>query len=90
MTEPRERDTDSLWVTDAEMIRRLGVPEKIARERIRFLDVGASRNGFPQKNTFWGNRRYWPAVKAYFDKVGGVTMPASQQKMEAPGDRRTA
>lgn len=90
MTEPRERDTESLWVTDAEMIRRLGLPDKVARDRIRFLDVDPRRTGFPQKNKFWGNLRYWPAVKAYFDKVGGATMPASQQKMEAPGDRRTA
>ena len=29
----------TLWVTDADMIRRLGVPEKLARDRIRALDA---------------------------------------------------
>lgn len=90
MTEPRERDTESLWVTDAEMIRRLGVPEKIARERIRVLDVDPRRTGFPQKNKFWGNRRWWPAVLAYFHQVGGVTMPSNSQIREASRDRQPA
>jgi hypothetical protein len=90
MTEPRERDTESLYVTDAELIRRLGVPEKIARERIRVLDKDPRRTGFPQKQKFWGDRRYWPAVKAYFDQVGGVTMPPASQPKEAYRDRKSA
>ena len=60
---PRE---PTLWITDAELIRRLGVPEKIAYETLRRMD-GAPALGFPQKQKLWGNRRYWPAVKAYFD-----------------------
>lgn len=59
-----------LWVTDAELIRRMGVPEKTARETLRMLD--AKPNGFPRKQKLWGDRRYWPAVKDYFDKVYGV------------------
>lgn len=31
-----ERET--LWVTDAELIRRIGVPEKIARANLRMYD----------------------------------------------------
>lgn len=57
--------TETLWVTDAELIRRLGVPEKIASETIRMLDRQAS--SFPPKSDLWGGRRYWPAVRAYFD-----------------------
>jgi hypothetical protein len=54
-----------LWVTDAELIRRLGVPEKIARATIRMLDSKSS--DFPKKQKLWGDRRYWPAVAGYFD-----------------------
>jgi hypothetical protein len=53
----------TLFVTDAELIRRTGVPEKVAREKHR---------GFPQKQKLWGNRRYWPAVKQWFDRTNGI------------------
>jgi hypothetical protein len=62
---------ETLFVTDAELIRRIGVPEKIARYTIRELD---SRRGadWPKKQGIWGNRRYWPAVRAYLDRHGGL------------------
>ncbi len=69
-----ERET--LWVTDAELIRRLGVPEKIARATLRMFDRDRGK-GFPQKNKLWGDRRYWPAVKAYFDRQNGIKIAAS-------------
>jgi hypothetical protein len=64
-------DKQGLWVTDAELIRRLGVPEKKAREAIRMAEA---RAGFPKKQKLWGDRRYWPAVKAYFDNLYGASM----------------
>ena len=70
------QDSDTLYITDAELIRRLGVPEKIARPVLRALD-NDRRAGFPRKQELWGNRRYWPAVKAYLDRTNGLTMPAS-------------
>jgi hypothetical protein len=39
----------TLWVTNAEMIRRIGVPEKIARQTIYMLDRNR-RSGFPKKH----------------------------------------
>ncbi len=66
MTDQAERET--LYVTDAELIRRLGVPEKVAREALRMFDRDR-RAGFPQKEKLWGDRRYWPAVRAYFDRT---------------------
>lgn len=60
-----ERETGKLWVTDSELIRRMGVPEKIAREALRMLDSKPS--GFPKKQKLWGDQRYWPAVVGYFD-----------------------
>jgi len=77
--ETLEREKDKLWVTDAELIRRMGVPEKTAREALRMLD--AQRSGFPQKQKVWGGRRYWPAVQAYFDRQYGGTL-TQPQRME--------
>jgi hypothetical protein len=70
---------EALYVTDAELIRRMGVPEKIAREAIRMMD-GNPRSGFPKKNALWGNRRYWPAVKAYLDRSAGLNSPVPQRR----------
>jgi hypothetical protein len=71
-----EREKDKLYVTDAELIRRMGVPEKIARRIITALD-NDRKSGFPKKDKFFGDRRYWPAVKAYLDKRNRVSMEAS-------------
>lgn len=65
-----EREKDKLWVTDAELIRKLGVPERTARAVLRDLDKPGS--GFPQKQKLWGDRRYWPEVRAYFDRKYGM------------------
>lgn len=65
----------TLWVTDAELIRRLGVPEKIARQTLRECDRHPS-TGFPRKDPIWGNRRYWPAVKAYFERRHAKVAPS--------------
>jgi hypothetical protein len=61
----------ALFVTDAELIRRLGVPEKIARAALHALDRDRG-SGFPQKQATWGRRRYWPAVEQWFDRRYGV------------------
>jgi hypothetical protein len=58
---------ETLFVTDAELIRRIGIPEKIARAAIQVLDRDRG-SGFPQKQALWGNRRYWPTVRAWFDR----------------------
>ena len=73
-----EREKDKLWVKDSELIRRLGVPEKQAREALRLLET---KPGFPRKEKLWGDRRYWPAVKAYFDAIYGP-------KIAPPNKRR--
>lgn len=75
MTDTPENDR-TLWITDAELIRRIGVPEKIARDAIRELDAQKAL-GFPQKSRVWGDRRYWPAVKAWFDQNHGAKVETS-------------
>jgi|HubBroStandDraft_6_1064221.scaffolds.fasta_scaffold499169_1 hypothetical protein len=57
----------TLFVTDGEMIRRIGIPEKLARAAIRALDENP-QSGFPKKSALWGNRRYWPAVEVWFQE----------------------
>jgi hypothetical protein len=76
MTAPRpetiERERHKLFVTDAELMRRLGLDSKIARPVIAMLDAQHKTSGFPQKQKLWGNRRYWPAVKVWFDHAYGL------------------
>lgn len=73
MTDAPTIERETLWVTDAELIRRMGCPEKIARDALRMLDRDR-RSGFPQKQKLWGDRRYWPAVKSYLDRTNGLKM----------------
>lgn len=76
--ETLDREQGKLYLTDAELIRRLGVPDKIARAVIQELD--AKPTGFPKKQKLWGDRRYWPKVKLWLDDHNGLNMPAPQPK----------
>ena len=70
----RETKAPKLFLTDAELIRRLGVPEKIARQALSFLND--KDRTFPKKSAFWGNRRYWPAVELWLQNYFCViTLP---------------
>ena len=77
LTAPDTRET--LYITDAELIRRMGVPEKIARDALRSLDKDRAK-GFPQKQKVWGDRRYWPAVKAWLDRTNRVNLEPQKLK----------
>lgn len=72
-TEPRPHLAWDDFVTDAELIERINVPEKIARQAIEALDKNPGQSGFPQKQKLWGDRRYWPACKAYFYRASGLS-----------------
>lgn len=80
MTETPDK---TLFVTDAEMIRRLGVPENEAYRIIRELDAKKHATGFPQKVALWGNRRYWPAVEQYFENTYGLKRPKETAEIRA-------
>ena len=60
----------TLFVSDTELIQRLGVPEQLGRDLIREFDEKDAT--FPKKQQRWGDRRYWPAVKAWLDKTCGL------------------
>jgi hypothetical protein len=70
----------TLFVTDAEMIRRIGLPEKIARAAIRALDENPSSR-FPKKSAIWGNRRYWPAVEIWFQEYHDLQTGPEPRKL---------
>jgi hypothetical protein len=57
----------TVFVTDAELIQRLGVPEQLGLTLLQ--DFDAKHPSFPKKLEPWGDRRYWPAVKAWLDKT---------------------
>lgn len=67
---------ETLYVTDAELIRRSGVPEKRMRALLHQWDASPGRSGFPQKIPLMGNRRCWTAVKAYLETVNTIKMQA--------------
>jgi len=78
MTKPSpetiESERDKLFVTDSELIRRLGVPEKVGRVALQDLDrFHPGRPQFPQKDPLFGGRRFWPAVEKYLMLRHGVT-----------------
>lgn len=66
----REREKEKLFVTDAELIRILGIPRRRAVQVLQVLDANRA-SGFPQKQKLWGDRRYLPAVKAYLERKNG-------------------
>lgn len=70
-----EREKDKLYLTDAELIRRLGVPDRVFRGILPNLET---KFGFPPKQPLFGGRRYWPAVKAWLDKHNGLTVGNSE------------
>lgn len=75
MTETLETE----WVTDAELIRRSGVPEKIMRRNLHEYDA-KPQLGFPRKFKPYGDRRHWPSVKAYFDSLNKVVNAGDNRK----------
>jgi hypothetical protein len=81
--EPKEKRTrktrrGGLFVNDAELIERLGVPENVAYQALRMLDEDP-RSGFPKKDPFWGGKRYWPAVEEFLRATQMPKMQLPQQ-----------
>ncbi len=81
MTDTLDHTRETLWVTDAELIRRSGIPRDIARRFLRECDRIPS--GFPLKDPMMGDRRYWPAVKSYFERRTEARMTPSLQRRRA-------
>ncbi len=67
MTDIPAHVIETVWVTDAELIRRSGVPEKIMRKNLEAFDETPAM-GFPPKDKFWGDRRHWPSVLEFWKR----------------------
>lgn len=79
--EPRKRTKTrgGLFVTDTELIERLKVPARVARQALDALDADG-RTGFPRKQALWGNRRYWPAVEKWLEAHSGLIVEPSTRR----------
>jgi hypothetical protein len=65
-----------MFVTDAELLRALHLPEKAGRRALAALDAGIPNvPKFPQPDPLFGGRRYWPAVQAWFVAYYDVRLP---------------
>lgn len=82
------REKDKLFVTDAELIRRLGIPEKKARVAIEAWDRNP-KSGFPKKQKLMGGRRYMPAVMAYLEAVYGSNLTIDAARLATENRTRT-
>lgn len=76
---PSRAKRGGLFVTDAELIERLQVPEKIARQAIEMLDRDPA-SGFPEKQPLWGKRRYWPAIEEWLAVRNRLKIGASKRR----------
>lgn len=72
-----EREKDKLFITDAELIRMLGIDPKVVRPVIKALDADPA-SGFPKKGDLFANRRYRPAVEHWLLKHDGVMAPPAK------------
>jgi hypothetical protein len=79
---PRRKRRGGLYLTDTELIEELGLPQKAARDAFLALDRNP-KSGFPARQKLWGDRRYLPAVLAYFDKINGLTVGTSANQRGA-------
>ena len=62
------RAADTLFLTEGEIAARVGMT---AAEWVSTAAV-LERSGLPVKDNLFGNRRYWPAVKAWLDRRAGI------------------
>jgi hypothetical protein len=60
--------TSELYVDDRQLVKRLNLPKADAD----FFKYHEVKNGFPSCESDFANKRYWPAVVAWFDAECGL------------------
>jgi hypothetical protein len=63
-------DLAGLYLTDEQIARRLG--QKPAEWKATASVLQKTHAGFPRPNPLFGDRRYWPAVVAFLDRLEGL------------------
>lgn len=76
MSDAPNDNREQLFVTDEEIVRRMGCPQRLGWALIHEFEN--RHPTFPRKQELFGDRRYWPAVKAWFDARNGLTMSAPE------------
>lgn len=64
--------TASLYKTEAEIAGLVGLSTDDWKHVADVLE----KRGLPRKMSLFGNRRYWPAVKAWLDRDNGLMQDA--------------
>lgn len=59
-----------LFLTDPEIAKLLGM----APAQWQATAIVLERSGLPRKDPQFGDRRYWPAVRAYLDRRAGLDL----------------
>jgi hypothetical protein len=83
-----ENVREGLFVSDAELYRRMGVGERTGRAAILAME---NAGNFPAKDPLFGNKRYWPAVRKALDQRFMPTEPRERAAVPAinePGYQR--
>lgn len=60
--------SSALFVSDEEIARRLGV----GIDKWRAVRGVLEQRGLPQRDPLMAHKRYWPAVRAFFDRRAGL------------------
>ena len=64
--------TAALYKSEAEIAKLVGLPVVLWKDTATVLE----RDGLPQKDPVFDNRRYWPAVQAWLDHRAGLRQDA--------------
>jgi hypothetical protein len=73
---------DASFVTEGQLAKRLGLTLEVLKTAL----PAAAREGFPQPDGLFGNRRYWPAVCAWLDRRYGLAQ--DEPKTPYPPDEQ--
>ena len=75
---------DALYVTDAELARRLGLETADLKAALPALSAA----GLPAPDPLVKNRRYWPAVRAFLDKRYGLASSSPSGNPALDGEEK--
>lgn len=64
----RRVSDDRVFLTEAEIAERVGLPALDWKAAVSALE----KSGLPRPDPMFRGRRYWPAVRAFFDRRAGL------------------
>jgi hypothetical protein len=64
----RRASDDHVFLTETEIAERVGLPALVWQAAATILE----KSGLPRRHPLFGQRRYWPAVRAFLDRRAGL------------------